>query len=269
MLQVVARGGGQVMQRRNLPWLMRKSQLELVTKRCARSGVLERRSCQISRPLRTSAPPKGNGISMEVEYSGLWGAIVTFPKRQPFATNIIVATVKTSLADIIVQKAEGKEDIDWSRNGVFTAFGFAYLGIAQWFIYVTIFTRVCPNAIRFSNLSWAEKLKDRPGQIDLVKQTCLDNFIHYTFVYYPVFYTFKEMIQGGAASSDPNAPGLFQRAMAKYKNNFWTDNAAIWGLWIPADLIIYAGPIWTRLPVNHFVSLIWTMILSWMRGNEK
>lgn len=44
----------------------------------------------------------GDGISQEVEYEGLWGAIVTFPRRQPFATNVIVATVKTSIADLIV-----------------------------------------------------------------------------------------------------------------------------------------------------------------------
>ena len=30
-----------------------------------------------------------------------------------------------------VQKAEGREKIDWQRNGAFTAFGFAYLGIIQ------------------------------------------------------------------------------------------------------------------------------------------
>merc|ERR550525_1587242 len=262
MLQVVARGGGQVMQRRNLPWLMRKSQLELVTKRCARSGVLERRSCQISRPLRTSAPPKGNGISMEVEYSGLWGAIVTFPKRRPFATNILVATAKTSLADIIVQKSEGKKEIDWSRNGVFTAFGFAYLGVVQWFIYVTIFTRVCPHAIRFSNLTWAEKLKDKPGQIDLVKHTCYDNFIHYTFIYYPVFYTFKEAIQ----SKDKKGTSLIstiEGGCRKYWKNCVQDNIYMWSLWVPGDILVYACPIWMRLPLNHAISLVWTMILSY------
>jgi len=58
-------------------------------------------------------------------------------------------------------------------------------------------------------------------------------------------------------------------AMAKYQRNLVSDNLAIWGLWIPADLIIYAVPVWMRLPLNHAVSLAWTMILSWMRGGEK
>merc|ERR550532_2163076 len=87
----------------------------------ARRNFMERpqcrRSCQQSRPARSSAEgAKGDGISVEVEYSGLWGAITTFPKRQPYATNIIIATVKTSIADLIVQGGEGKKDIDWERN---------------------------------------------------------------------------------------------------------------------------------------------------------
>ncbi|CAJ1379964.1 unnamed protein product [Effrenium voratum] len=145
----------------------------------------------LCRPVRRSLASPSRRV--ERRYEGLWGAIVTFPKRQPFATNVIVATIKTSAADLIVQKAEGRERIDWQRNGAFTAFGFAYLGMIQWFIYVTLFSRLCPNAIRFANLPWAEKLKCRAGQIDLVKQTALDNFVHYTFVYFPVFYIIKEL----------------------------------------------------------------------------
>lgn len=236
-----------------------------VPEQCPRLGIPGRRGYRVSRPHRAAEPPKGDGISHQVEYSGLWGAVVTFPKRQPFATNIIVATVKTSLADLVVQKAEGKKEIDWSRNAVFTAFGFAYLGIVQWFIYVTVFTRLCPNAIRFANLPWKDKLKDRAGQIDLVKQTCLDNFVHYTFIYFPVFYTLKEMMQGDGSVDS----GLVQRGLAKYWKNCVADNMAMWALWIPGDLGVYAAPIWMRLPLNHGISLVWTMILSYLRGSEK
>jgi len=37
-------------------------------------------------------------------------------------------------------------------------------------VYVTVFVRVCPNAVKFANMSWAEKLKFKAGQIDLCKQ---------------------------------------------------------------------------------------------------
>jgi len=226
-----------------------------------------RRNCQLSRPNRGAEPPKGDGISHEIHYEGLWGAITTFPKRKPFMTNILIATTKTAFADFLVQNAEGKNSIDtfdFKRSAVFTAFGFGYLGIAQWFIYVTVFTRVCPHAVRFSNLSMADKMKDKLGQRDLVKQILLDNFVHYTFIYFPVFYTFKELIHSGSLS-----PETVKNACAKYWNNSVVDNLAMWGLWIPMDVVIYAVPVWLRLPLNHAVSAVWTVILSWLRGNEK
>lgn len=176
--------------------------------------------------------------------------------------------MKTSIADLVVQKAEGKKEIDWDRNAVFTAFGFAYLGVAQWFIYVTLFTRLCPNAVRFSNLSWADKLKDKAGQKDLIKQTVYDNFLHYTFIYYPVFYTFKEAINSRTKEGS-TLMSTVEGGLQKYKKNCVQDNLYMWSLWIPGDLLVYAVPIWMRLPLNHAISLVWTMILSNLRGSEK
>jgi len=243
------------------------------TSRPARSAEAKPAEAKPAKPAE-SKPAEGkaaesDGISQEIAYTTVWGQIASFPKRRPYATNIMVATVKTSLADMLVQGMEGKDQIDYSRNAVFTAFGCFYLGAVQWFVYVTLFSRACPNAIRFANMPWAEKLKFRAGQIDLVKQTVLDNFVHYTFLYFPVFYTFKEFIQGKRADGQTRSPlEIFQSAIGKYKKNFMADNMAIWALWIPMDLIIYAIPIWMRLPVNHLVSLAWTMILSKMRGSE-
>ena len=36
---------------------------------------------------------------------------------------------------------------------------------------------------------------------------------------------------------------------------------------VPGDLFVYAAPIWMRLPLNHVISLAWTMILAG-QGNE-
>mmetsp|Transcript_26064 Transcript_26064/g.60218 ORF Transcript_26064/g.60218 Transcript_26064/m.60218 type:complete len:275 (-) Transcript_26064:48-872(-) len=235
---------------------------------CGRVWHTSRPILQAFRNFRTSVPrwepAKGDGISQDITYNNFFEQVMTFPKRKPFATNVIVATVKTSLADIIVQLGEGKERIDYKRNAVFVGFGCFYLGVVQWFIYVTVFSRLCPHAVRFANLPWKEKLRDRAGQIDLVKQTVLDNFVHYTFIYFPVFYTFKELLQGSTLSLP--SPETVKSALAKYWNNCVVDNLAMWGLWVPFDMIIYAVPIWMRLPLNHAVSLAWTMILSSMRG---
>ena len=37
---------------------------------------------------------------------------------------------------------------------------------------------------------------------------------------------------------------------------------------VPGDFIIYSLPIWARLPANHGLSLVWTLILSSMRGDK-
>jgi len=209
-----------------------------------------------------------DGISHDIQYSGFWQQIMTFPKRKPYATNIMIATIKTGLADYVVQMYVQKNEVfDYKRNAVFIAFGCLYLGVFQWFVYVTCFAKLCPNAIKFSNMSWAEKRAFRPGQIDLAKQVFIDNFIHYTFIYFPVFYVFKEAIQG-EEGVERSGVDIIKAGMSKYAKNFWPDNYAIWGLWIPADFIIYAVPIWMRLPLNHSLSLLWTMILSYLRGDE-
>lgn len=153
----------------------------------------------------------------------------------------------------------------------FNAFKYRY-------IYVTLFSRVCPNAIRFANLPWREKLPLSPvnklGWIDVGKQAFLDNFVHYTFLYFPVFYIFKNTFQSSASNNDGGGAAFgtsnaLVGAMRQYQQNFWGDNMAMWTLWIPADILIYSVPLWLRLPLNHGISLAWIMILSFMRGDDK
>lgn len=197
--------------------------------------------------------------------------LLNFPKRKPFQFQLIFATCKTAAADYLVQKhLEKKEKIDWRRNLVFTAFGGAYLGGFQWLIYVTAFRRWFPNMDKFAGQTLKEKMKNRPGQIDLMKQVAFDNFVHYTFIYFPVFYVFKESIQQGDGGSDSmrSPMDILTGGLQKYKSNFLGDNMAIWALWIPADIIIYAIPMWMRLPANHGISFVWTCILSFMRGGK-
>ena len=59
---------------------------------------------------------------------------------------------------------------------------------------------------KFANAPFREKVKDRQGIINLAKQVALDNFAHYTFIYFPVFYIFKEAIQVGASVACPQKP---------------------------------------------------------------
>ena len=107
--------------------------------------------------------------------------IFAWPKRNPFTFQVIIATVKTSIADFLVQKyIEGKEQIDWGRNAVFVAFGCAYLGVFQWWLYVTKFKQWFPQTLLFTQQTFRQKLANTAGQIDLMKQVFFDNFIHCT-----------------------------------------------------------------------------------------
>ena len=41
----------------------------------------------------------------------------------------------------------------------------------------------------------------------------------------------------------------------------------MYATWIPGDFIIYAVPMWLRLPTNHALSFLWTCYLSFLRGD--
>eukprot|EP00873_Tetraselmis_striata_P025618 jgi/Tetstr1/445882/TSEL_003520.t1 len=126
---------------------------------------------------------------------GLMASVLAFPKAQPFAFNIMIATVKTSIADLITQTTiEQKSEIDWKRNGVFVVFGMLYLGGFQYWLQVNMFRKWFPTM-------------DRTG-------------------------------------------------CTKYYNNFRKDFTAMFSLWFPADCVIFAVPIWLRLPAVLLLTTI-------------
>eukprot|EP00927_Polykrikos_kofoidii_P061357 TRINITY_DN56193_c0_g1_i1.p1 TRINITY_DN56193_c0_g1~~TRINITY_DN56193_c0_g1_i1.p1 ORF type:complete len:248 (+),score=20.67 TRINITY_DN56193_c0_g1_i1:53-796(+) len=208
--------------------------------------------------------PRWHATTAKVD--GSMRRALAWPRRHPFATNVVLAAAKACLADLIVQFSEGGSKLDARRNAVFSCFGCAH-GILQWFLYVRLFSYLFPNAVRFANLSWAEKLKDRAGQRDLLKQIALDNFGHNTFLYFPLFYTVKEAIQG-TALEDQSPMDIARSARQKYLQNCVSDNLSVWAVWFPGDIVVYSVPMWLRMPSSHAISLAWTMLLSVMRGGE-
>jgi len=227
-----------------------------------------------------------NQIAVNVSYNGFVEEMYTFPERRPRIFNVGMATAKTWLADFIVQIGESHVagrgwTFDWKRSTAFACFGFFYVGIVQWFLYVTIFTAICPNAISFANEPWADKMHDRTGQMDLVKQVCYDNFLLETMIYFPVFYVIREVVNGnggGEGCGKEGKEGLqlprrtfghaVHAGVMKYAQNFKQDNLASWAVWVPADVVVYAVPMFMRMPLDHLVSFGWTMLLSHMRGNS-
>jgi hypothetical protein len=214
---------------------------------------------QLLRRTLTTAP---------VPKAGVMDRMLWFPRTYPFAFQAIFATTKTAVSDLVVQVViEKKEEINWKRTGVFAAFGFGYLGMAQWFFYVTCMKRLFPNMAEFGAKTFRQKLKDGPGMKALAGQVCFDNFVVTPFFYFPFFYVFKQSIQGGFDLDNLDFGEISKDAWAKYRMNMSEDLKAMWSLWVPGDVFIYAIPVWMRLPANHVLSLFWTMILSYFRGD--
>lgn len=204
-------------------------------------------------------------VAQNVTYSNLGEEIMTFPQRKPREFNVILATCKTWTADAIVQFGESRRGpgwrFDWSRSLAFAVFGFLYIGITQWFLYVTVLTWLFPEAMIFANEPLSMKLEDNRGMVDMVGQIGVDNFFFEVFIYFPVFYMIKTIIQGKGSLI-----ARLQTGLGKYWTNIIPDNLASIALWLPCDIIIFACPMYLRMPLEHSVSFGWTMFISATRG---
>ena len=187
-------------------------------------------------------------------------ALLRIPATYPFAFGLSYSCVKTSFSDLLVQKwIEGREEIDWKRNSTFALFGLCYLGGFQYLLYVKAMGHFFPKAGQFAAQSLAKKFKDVPGIKNLGWQVGLDQFIHHPFVYFPAFYTLREFM----TADDPSVGN----ALGTYRKNMWEDLPALWKIWLPSTIINFAFmPMWARIPWVATTSLLWTIVLSAMRG---
>ena len=177
----------------------------------------------------------------------------SFAERHPFALQLGVATAKTSAADAMVQVVVEKktlEDIDYRRNAIFVVFGFAYLGGFQYWLMVNKFGKWFPTRARFSKLTLAEKVKDTAGMLDALKMVAFDVFVHLPLIYFPSYYTCKEIV----TSSSWNPLDWVVDGCSKYWANKEDDLTAMIKLWGPSDCIQFSMPVHISMPFRHLVS---------------
>lgn len=186
-------------------------------------------------------------------------ALARLARTHPFKFGMAFSSFKTTFCDFMVQKyVEKREEVDFRRLGFFFAFGLGYLGGVQYSIYVPIFGRLFPGAAGFAAKPIAEKMADVAGQRAVVAQVFLDQFVHHPIIYFPTFYACKEILAGGSASD----------GLRKYATNWSEDCVALWKLWIPVMAVNFSVmPMWGRIPVVATASLLWTCIISYMRGS--
>jgi len=194
------------------------------------------------------------------------GGATSFAKRNPFAFQLIIATLKTSAADIMAQTIAEKKsfsEIDWKRNGIFVVFGAAYLGGFQYWIMVNKYRQWFPTMESFAKLSIAQKLKDKAGLIDAAKMILFDIFVHMPWMYFPAYYTCKEFVFGKSWSPID----WVKNGCTNYIGNIKEDLTAMVKLWGPSDCIQFALPMHIRMPFRHLVSFFWTAYVSYTRGS--
>ena len=157
---------------------------------------------------------------------------------------------------------EQRETVDWKRNMAFAAFGFFYLGGVQYAIYVPIFGRIFPTIKPFTAKSIRDKMKDVRGMFESTAQVFLDQCVHHPLMYFPAFYCTRELV---VHSDKPD----LMKCLREYRNNIKEDLLALWTIWVPATLFNFAFmPMWARIPTVATTSLVWSVILSTMRGGD-
>lgn len=224
------------------------------------SSMASKQAAKVSS--ETAAKPAAEAAAAETATKG---GLMSFPKDHPFAFQLMVATGKTSAADLMCQVvAERKkwDEIDWKRNGIFVVFGFAYLGGFQYWLMVTKYRQWFPTMDRFGKLSVAEKLKDTAGMLDALKMIVFDVTVHLPIIYFPTYYTVKEFVGGHSW----NPTDWVKDGVTKYTSNLQEDLTAMIQLWGPSDCVQFVLPIHIRMPFRHLVSFFWTAYVSFTRG---
>ncbi|KAL1520062.1 hypothetical protein AB1Y20_023537 [Prymnesium parvum] len=186
-------------------------------------------------------------------------------KRAPLRFAVAYGGAKTIAADVLVQKyLEKQEHIDGRRAGVFLLFGLVQVGFVQYMLYVKAFAWLFPTAASFATSPLAAKLRDPVGLRNVAKQVALDQFAYHPLIYFPVFYTFKEVVQGDSKSVQE----LVGRAMSQYLPNAIDDLKALWSIFVPVSIIQFSlMPMHLRVPFTATAGFIWCGVLSFMRGD--
>ena len=194
----------------------------------------------------------------------MFGSLSRVPATHPIKFGVGISAIKTSAADFVAQRVvEGRDTLDRRRTAIFFVWGAGYLGLVQYFIYVPTFTWLFPSAARFVALPWREKLACRAGQLDVLKQVGLDQFIHHPFMLFPCFYLVKETIE----KPDAGAAAIWSEGRRKQLQNMREDCIVCWTTWIPAFLVNFSVmPMWGRVPFVAAVSFGFTTYFSFLRG---
>jgi len=192
--------------------------------------------------------------------------VFALAKRHPLGFAVGYGGAKTVAADALVQTCIERVDrFDPRRSAVFLLFGCVQVGFVQYQVFVNGMVRLFPSAATFAALPLAAKLRDVAGLRNVGLQVILDQFVYHPLMYFPVFYTCKELVQG-SASSPAHTVG---NALRRYVPNAIDDLKALWKIFIPVSIFQFSVvPLHLRVPTHATAGFIWCAILSGMHGRE-
>lgn len=173
---------------------------------------------------------------------------------------------KTIAADVLVQKyLEGRETIDTNRSLVFLGFGLFQVGFVQYMIYSKLFPFIFKGAGTFSQQTLSQMARDTQGLKNVFKQVSLDMLVYHPCLYFPVFYTCQELVNGNVQ----NPRKTVQCAITKYIPNAVDDWKGLWQIFVPVSIFQNSFcPVHLRVPCVATAGFFYCIILSLTRGND-
>ena len=177
-------------------------------------------------------------------------------KKHPILFASFFACIKNSVADYTIQKAQQIENktqhtqINIKRNIIFALFGLIHVGAGQYIILNKIIPRIIPSLNKIPTPTHST-----------LKAIILDQFIHVPLIYFPLFYTFKEI--GESTSTHP--PSKIN-IINNYKSNFKDDMIISASIFMPIQYINFKYiPKYYRVPILSSCGFLYAMLLSHLR----
>ncbi|KAK2726192.1 protein Mpv17-like [Artemia franciscana] len=176
--------------------------------------------------------------------SKIWKAYLRLLEKHPAKTQIIQTGILMSTGDIISQVGVEKrpvKEIDWKRNGKFSAFGFFLAGPA---------VRAWYNAL--------DKIIGPLAKRAALKKMAADQ-LFFAPSFLTIFVSYMALTQGGGKQE------IIQKLKKEYLQ-ILTTNYKIW----PAVQMVnfYFVPLQLRILVVQVISLFWNTYLAFVSNKE-
>ena len=241
------------------------------------AGLVSRRGpATLRTPLQLCAPKRLSTVAAPTSLAAAtpsWGSSLLSCLKSPtypMTFAILFAGVKCLIADEFVQRVlEGKTEIDRRRSLLFMGFGFFQVGWVQYLLYSRAYPFLFPMRAAMA-MPLAQRLRDFHGMRQLATMVAIDQLVYHPACYFPVFYTFQEILHldpDGALRDVLAIPG---RAFESWKKNVFTDLKALWCIFVPVSVVQCSMvPVHLRVQFVATVGFVWSVVLSAMHGNDK